>query len=71
MVVDERTDLSRGGNDVVIATDVRGRGETITRIVNVYDQKRHAIWGDAGPEVELAESHSAGWHSPRWRLQRP
>ena len=38
-MVDERTDLSRGANDVVIATDVRRRGETITRIVNVYDQK--------------------------------
>jgi len=39
LLVDERTDLSRGANDDVIATDVRRRGETITRIVNVYDQK--------------------------------
>jgi hypothetical protein len=37
--VDERTDLSRGANDDVIATDVRRRGEKITRIVNIYDQK--------------------------------
>jgi hypothetical protein len=39
LVVDERTDLSRGANDDVIATDVRRRGEKITRIVNVYDQR--------------------------------
>jgi hypothetical protein len=38
-VVDERTDLSRGANEDVIATDVRRRGERITGIVNVYDQK--------------------------------
>jgi len=39
LVVDERMDLSRGANDNVIATDVRRRKETITRIVNVYDRK--------------------------------
>jgi hypothetical protein len=39
LVVDERTDLSTGANEDVIATDVRRRGERITRIVNVYDQK--------------------------------
>jgi len=39
LVVDEWTDLSRGANDVVIATDVRRRGQKITRIVNIYDQK--------------------------------
>jgi hypothetical protein len=39
LVVDERTDLSRGANEVVIATDIRRSGERITRIVNVYDQK--------------------------------
>jgi hypothetical protein len=39
LVVDERTDLSRGANEDVIATDVRRRGERITRIVNIYDQK--------------------------------
>jgi len=37
-VVDERTDLSRGAKDNVIATDIRRRGERITRIINVYDQ---------------------------------
>jgi hypothetical protein len=37
--VDEWTDLSRGANEDDIATDVRRRGESITRIVNVYDQK--------------------------------
>jgi len=39
LVVDERTDLNRGANDDVIATDVRRRGEKIRRIVNIYDQK--------------------------------
>jgi hypothetical protein len=38
-VVDEQTDLSRGVNEDVIATDLRRRGERITAIVNVYDQK--------------------------------
>jgi len=33
--VDERTDLRRGVNEDVIATDVRRRGERITRMVNV------------------------------------
>jgi hypothetical protein len=39
LVVDEQTDLSRGANEDVIATDIRRRGERITRIVNIYDQK--------------------------------
>jgi hypothetical protein len=39
MVVDERTDLGRGANEDVIATNDRRRGERITRIVHVYDQK--------------------------------
>jgi hypothetical protein len=39
LVVDERTDLSRGATDDVIATDIRRRGEKITRIINVYDEK--------------------------------
>jgi len=39
LVVDERTDLSRGANEDGIANDVRRRGERVTRIVNVYDQK--------------------------------
>jgi len=37
--VGERMDFSRGANDNVIVTDVRTRGEKITRIVNVYDQR--------------------------------
>jgi hypothetical protein len=35
VVFDERTDWSRGANDDVIATDVRRRGEKITRIVHI------------------------------------
>jgi len=38
-VVDERTNLSGGANDNVIATDVSRIGEKTTRIVNVYDQR--------------------------------
>jgi hypothetical protein len=39
LVVDERKDLSRAANDEVVATDVRRRGEMITRIGNIYYQK--------------------------------
>jgi len=39
LVVDEQTDLSRGANDDVIPTDIRRRGQKITRIVNVSDQR--------------------------------
>ena len=35
LVVDEWTDLSRGANNDVIVTDVRRRGEKITRIVSI------------------------------------
>jgi len=38
-VVDEESDLSRGANDDVMATDLRRRGEMIIRIVNIYDHK--------------------------------
>jgi len=39
LVVDEQTELSIGDNDDVIATDVKRRGENITRIINIYNQK--------------------------------
>jgi hypothetical protein len=35
LVVDERIDLSMGGNNSVIAIDARMGGEKITRIVNI------------------------------------
>ena len=38
-MVDEGMDLSSGANKDVIATDVRRRGERITRIVKVYYQQ--------------------------------
>jgi len=38
LVVDERMDLGRGANDDVIATDIRRRGETIPRIINISEQ---------------------------------
>jgi hypothetical protein len=39
LVDDERTDLSRGANGDVVATDLWRKGERITGIVNGYDQK--------------------------------
>jgi len=38
LLVDERMDSCRGANDDVIVTNVRRRGEKITRILNIYDQ---------------------------------
>jgi hypothetical protein len=38
LVVNQRTDLSRGANGDVVATDLRRKGESITRIVNSYNQ---------------------------------
>jgi hypothetical protein len=38
-VVDYSTDLTRGAIDDVIVTNVRRRGEIITRNVNIYDQR--------------------------------
>jgi len=72
LVVDERTDLGRGANNDVIVTDVRRRGETIIKVINIYDQKDTQS-GErvTSVEVELAESHSAGRHGPCRRLQRP
>jgi hypothetical protein len=39
LVGNERTDLSRGVTQDVIATNVRRRGERTLRIVIIYDQK--------------------------------
>jgi hypothetical protein len=39
LATDERTDLSRGANDDVIVTDVKRRGEKMTRVINIYDQR--------------------------------
>jgi len=51
LVVDEWTDLRRGANDIVIGTEVTRRGEKITRIVNIYDQKD--AWSGERPEQKL------------------
>jgi len=37
LATDEETDLSRGLNDDVVVTDVKRRGEKMTRIINVDD----------------------------------
>jgi len=39
LVADEQTDSSRGANDDVTVTDVRRRGEKMTWIVNIYNQR--------------------------------
>jgi hypothetical protein len=82
-VVDERTDLSRGENEDVIATDVRRRGERQTRIVNVYDQKnthsgqrparklnwQRVIWQGGNVLAGDINTHSELW-DPRCQVRR-
>ena len=75
LVVDELTDPSRGDNDDVIATDVRRRGEKITRIVNIYDQT-HARSGERSarkldrqrviPQGGTVLAGDFNAHSKRW-----
>jgi len=83
LVVDERTDSSRGVNEEVIATDVRRRGERITSSVNVYDQKnmhsgerparnrawRRVIWQGSTVLAGDFNAHSIRW-DPRCQVQR-
>jgi hypothetical protein len=38
LVVDDRLNLSWGDNDDAIVTNVRSRGEKITRSADIYDQ---------------------------------
>jgi len=54
VVVDERTHWRRGANEDGIATDIKRRGERITRIVNVHDPKN---------------KHSGGWPPRNLNLQ--
>jgi len=39
LATDEGTDLSRSRNDYVIVTDVKIRGEKMTRVINIYHQR--------------------------------
>jgi len=39
LAMDKRIDLSRGTNNDVVVTDVKRRGEKMTRIIHVYDQR--------------------------------
>jgi hypothetical protein len=81
---DERTDLSRGSNDDVMVTDIKRRGEKMTRIINVYDQRveqtgerraRKLNWHRAirqGGSTIIAggmKTHRQRW-DPRCREQR-
>jgi len=75
LVVDERTECSRGANDDVIATDVRRRAERIKRFVNVYDQKnthsgerlaRKLNWQSLIRQGSTVLARDFNGHSPRW-----
>jgi len=84
LATDKPTDLSRGANDDVMVTDVKRRGEKITWIINVYNQRdvqtgerrvRKLNWYRAmrqGGGTIIAgdmNAHSRGW-DPRCREQR-
>jgi len=83
LVVDEQTDLSRGANEDVIATDVRKRRERITRIVNIYDQQnthsgqrpaqklnwQRVSWQCSPVLAGDFNAHSKRW-DPKWQVQR-
>jgi len=60
LVVDERTDLSRGAHEDAIATDVRRKGERIMRIVNVYDQRTRIRERDGRESWTGGESFGRG-----------
>jgi hypothetical protein len=82
-VVAEWTDLSREGNEDVIATDVRRRGERITRIFNLYHQKnthsqegpaqklnlRRVIWLGGALRTWDFNVHRIRW-DPRFQVQQ-
>jgi hypothetical protein len=83
LVVDQRMYVNRGVNEDVIATDVRRRGERITMIVNVNDQKnRHSgdrpAWQLNGQTViRLGSTVLTGdtdtqriWCDPRCQVQQ-
>jgi len=79
-VVDERTDSSRGANEDVIATEVRRRGERITKIVNIYDQKnthsgerpaRKLNWQRAIRQGSTVLAGDFNAHSIRWNPRCP
>jgi len=74
---DERTDLRRGANNNVSVTDVKRRGEMITRVINIYNQRdvqtrerqaRKINWSriiqQRGGGTMLAGDFTA--HSRRW-----
>jgi hypothetical protein len=75
LAVDEPTDLSRGAHDDVIVTDVRRRGEKITWIVNVYDQRdtqsgerqaQKVNWQTVIPQGGTVLTGDFNAHSSRW-----
>jgi len=78
LVVDERTDSSRGANNYVIVPDVRKRGEKITRIVNVYDprdtqsgesQAQEVNWERVILQGRTVLAGDLNAHSSRWDLR--
>jgi len=84
LATDKWTDLSRGANDDDMVTDVKRRGEKMTTIINVYDQRdvqtgerraRKLNWHRAirqgGGTIMAGDmnAHSQRWY-PRCREQR-
>jgi len=83
VVVGERTNSSSGANGDVIVTEVRGRREKITRIVNIYNQRntlsgerqarklnrQRVIWHGGTVLAGEINAHSSWW-DPRCRMQR-
>ena len=83
-MVDELTDLSRGAKDDGIATDVKRRGEKITRIFDIYDKKdtrsgerqrpvrkfywQRVIWQGGTVLAGDFNAHSKQW-DPRCQVQ--
>jgi len=76
---DQLTDLSRSANDDVMVTEIKRRGEKITRIINVSDQRdiqtgqrwaRKLNWHRAIPQgggTIIAGDMNA--HRRRWDLR--
>ena len=75
LVVDERMDLSKGANNDVTVTNLRRRGEKLTRIVNIHDQEDMQSGGRLAQRLSLQGVIRQGGmvlagdfntHSSRW-----
>lgn len=76
-MVDNRRHLSRGDNNDVILTDITRRGQKITRIFKVYDQKdrqsgerpeQKLNWQSVIRQVRTVLAGDLNAHSSLWDL---